>query len=276
MTMTLEAWLSKHSFLEPISHLEAIVANLVQSLPRPAQAETSFESYAPEFEAGIPLLRSSTLGTKLLLSAAGTFEALVSELTKAPITETLASQSSELYKHIAKTENQTGQILASIATESDEASSVPHLGTARYIAWNALAYALSPTIAAFHAWRDKNLWTNGYCPTCGAKPLLSVLTAHEEGRRRNLVCGLCKTQWNVRRLGCPHCGSENEDNLGIFELEYEPNLRIEFCNLCRGYLKTWAGQGEAPRFFSDWATLHLDAIAAERGYLRAGASLYEL
>jgi formate dehydrogenase maturation protein FdhE len=55
----------------------------------------------------------------------------------------------------------------------------------------------------------------------------------------------------------------------------EPGLRLEICNACKGYLKTWSGAEDAP-FFSDWATLHLDAMAAERGYLRLGASLYEL
>jgi FdhE protein len=80
----------------------------------------------------------------------------------------------------------------------------------------------------------------------------------------------------VKRLGCPHCGNEDEETLQIFELAEQTELRLEVCNLCRGYLKTWVGNSEAPLYFSDWATLHLDATAAQRGYVRLGHSLYEI
>jgi FdhE protein len=275
--MTHKVWLARHTFLEPIARLETTVEEVIKALPERGFIETNFEPYSADFREGVALLRSETLGRKLLLQSAGTFEHFALALSKAPIHEALASKVRELYEHIHKTPGQIDQALVSIATEAEQASSLPHLGTARYIAWTALAHALAPTIAAFDAWKENATWSHGYCPVCGNAPLLSVLTEQEAGRQRSLVCGLCKVQWKVKRLGCPHCATEDEDKLAILELADEPDLRLEVCNGCKGYLKTWAGEGKvAPPYFSDWATLHLDAMATERGYLRLGASLYEL
>ena len=277
MTMTLKEWLTRHPFLEPIARLEATVEEVLKVLVEEQFVETNFEPYAADFDEGIALLMSAAVGPKLLLQSARTVDSFTLALSKAPIRDALASKVRELYEYIHKTPGQSDPVLVSIATEGEQASGLPHPGTARYIAWTALAHALAPTIAAFDAWKEDASWLHGYCPVCGNTPLLSLLTEKEAGRQRSLVCGLCKSQWKVKRLGCPHCGTEDEDKLGILELADEPNLRLEVCNGCKGYLKTWAGEGKvAPPFFSDWATLHLDAIAVERGYLRLGASLYDL
>jgi FdhE protein len=276
MAMNLNAWLGGHPFLEPIARLEATVEEVIKALPEQKFVETNFEPYAADFSAGIALLESAAVGRELLHRSAGTFDRFALALSKAPIPDALASKARELCEYLHKTPEQSERTLVSIATEAKEASDVPHLGTARYIAWTALAYALSPTIAAFDAWKENAAWPHGYCPACGNSPSLSVLTEKDAGRQRSLVCGLCKAQWKVKRLGCPHCGTEDEDKLSILELEDEPNLRLEVCNGCKGYVKTWAGEAKVASYFADWATLHLDAVAAERGYLRLGSSLYEL
>ncbi|HOX44883.1 MAG TPA: formate dehydrogenase accessory protein FdhE [Myxococcota bacterium] len=269
MSKGMEAWLERHPFLEPIAHLEATVHECLRRLPQPGPTETDFEPYRAEFEAGVPLLGSQSAGPKLLAEAAGTFAALGESLARAALPEPLAGKLRALHEHIRKAE-----VLSAIALEREDAASLPHSGTARYLAWKALAHALGPTIESFAAWREGRLWPPDHCPTCGAKPALSLLTKQAEGRRRSLACGLCGTRWPVRRLGCPHCGSTDEAQLAIFELEDEPELRLEVCDLCKGYVKTWSGD-EAP-FFTDWSTLHLDAMARDRGYQRLGASLYEL
>lgn len=276
MPMTHKAWLARHPFLEPIARLETTVEEVLKALPEHRFEETHFEPYAADFKAGVALLKSESLGPTLLRQSAGTFDDFALALSTAFIHEALATKVRELYQHIHQTPGQSDRVLVSIATETEEASSLPHLGTARYIAWTALAHALTPTIAAFDAWKANATWSHGYCPVCGNAPLLSVLTEKEAGRQRSLVCGLCKAQWKVQRLGCPHCETEDEDKLGILELADEPNLRLDVCNGCKGYLKTWAGEGKVAPYFSDWATLHLDAMATERGYLRLGASLYEI
>ena len=58
-------------------------------------------------------------------------------------------------------------------------------------------------------------------------------------------------------------------------IEGEHGLRIDHCEGCGGYLKTYDGQGNEAFLLSDWSSLHLDLIAQDRGLKRLAASLYE-
>jgi hypothetical protein len=53
-------------------------------------------------------------------------------------------------------------------------------------------------------------------------------------------------------------------------------LRIDYCEACRGYLKTYDGQGNEQLMLADWTSLHLDLLAHDRGLKRLAPSLYEL
>ena len=53
-------------------------------------------------------------------------------------------------------------------------------------------------------------------------------------------------------------------------------MRIDYCDACSGYLKTYDGEGSESVLLADWTSLHLDVIALERGLVRAAGSLYEL
>ena len=53
-------------------------------------------------------------------------------------------------------------------------------------------------------------------------------------------------------------------------------LRIDHCESCSAYLKTYAGQGDEAILLADWTSLHLDIAARERGWHRMAASLYDL
>jgi FdhE protein len=59
-------------------------------------------------------------------------------------------------------------------------------------------------------------------------------------------------------------------------VEGEAGLRIDYCESCRGYLKTYDGQGNEAILLSDWTSLHLDLLAHDRGLRRLAVSLYEL
>jgi FdhE protein len=64
--------------------------------------------------------------------------------------------------------------------------------------------------------------------------------------------------------------------LSVIGIEGESGLRIDYCDSCRGYLKTYDGQGSEDLLLSDWTSLHLDLLAGDRGLRRLAASLYEL
>jgi FdhE protein len=146
----------------------------------------------------------------------------------------------------------------------------------RYLGWTALQRVLAPLVAEFERWRDEERWHRGECPTCGSAPMMGTLIPVAEGRGRQLACGCCRTRWTFKRVACPFCANEDANRLGVLELEGEPGLRLDVCEECKGYVKTYTGTRDLELVLSDWPTLHLDVLARERGYERRGASLYEL
>ena len=59
-------------------------------------------------------------------------------------------------------------------------------------------------------------------------------------------------------------------------IEGESGLRLDVCEICSGYLKTFNGEGSEEVLLADWTSLHLDLLAADRGLTRMAASLYAL
>jgi FdhE protein len=47
-------------------------------------------------------------------------------------------------------------------------------------------------------------------------------------------------------------------------VEAEGGLRIDYCDFCKGYLKTYCGQGNEGVLLADWTSMHLDIAARER------------
>ena len=47
------------------------------------------------------------------------------------------------------------------------------------------------------------LGTPSICPVCGGKPAVAVLRPEGDGAKRTLICALCATEWNYRRIVCP-------------------------------------------------------------------------
>ncbi|HZM36157.1 MAG TPA: formate dehydrogenase accessory protein FdhE [Burkholderiales bacterium] len=87
------------------------------------------------------------------------------------------------------------------------------------------------------------------------------------------LCARCGSQWRVDRLSCALCGNRAPDSLEYFHGDGETAWRIDPCASGRHYIKTIDARGlEAPDpVLEDLATLHLDVLAAEKGYSR-GAS----
>jgi hypothetical protein len=52
--------------------------------------------------------------------------------------------------------------------------------------------------------------------------------------------------------------------------------RIDYCEACSGYLKTYEGQGSETLLLADWTSLHLDILAHDRRLMRCAESLYQL
>lgn len=116
---------------------------------------------------------------------------------------------------------------------------------------------------------EREEWQENYCPICGRRPFMAHLKKFNEGRARWLVCGGCRTFWNWKRIGCPYCGNENLERIHILELDSK--MRLDICEKCRCYLKTYGGEDEENIYLRDWTTLHLDLIAEEKNLRKCGA-----
>ena len=75
---------------------------------------------------------------------------------------------------------------------------------------------------------------------------------------------------------CAFCETAEDHRLEVLAVEGEYGLRIDYCEDCGGYLKTYNGEGSEDLLLKDWTSLHLDVVARDRGLKRLGMSLYEL
>jgi len=111
-------------------------------------------------------------------------------------------------------------------------------------------------------------WSEGYCPICGSEPKIGEL--REEEGQRFLFCSQCGFEWSFTRIKCPFCGNEEQRTLAYFTVEDDEMRRVDVCNACKRYIKTVdsrAAKGEANLEVEAIATLHLDMLASEEGYI---------
>jgi len=111
------------------------------------------------------------------------------------------------------------------------------------------------------AYIDKEArWDKGYCPICGNLPSFSVLRGDGE---RFLICDLCRSEWQSRRIFCPFCENTDSGSLSYLYSDEEPEYRVYLCGKCGGYVKTLdIRKVSRPVYLplEQISTLHLDMI----------------
>lgn len=280
MDEALQRWIAAHPYLDALARFQASVEQAVASAAAPRLTAPRLEAYGPDHERGVPLLHSAAAGVEL--APAGPMLAEVAaRLAAAPLPEKLRAEAVALRDRLAAPERRRAALAFVLGAEAAEAP--PQAGLLRFAGWMTLRAALADILGEFAGWRERRAtleeqdpWGRGECPTCGAPPIMAQLSGDEQLRQRVLCCGCCATRWHFRRIGCPFCGNVSLDRLGALEVEGDDRLRIDTCDSCGGYLKTYAGKGEESAMLADWTTLHLDVLALERGLKRVGASLYDL
>jgi len=144
-----------------------------------------------------------------------------------------------------------------------------------------LALARNTLKPGLRAWRrllvplaEEVVWHSAACFVCGAPAILAELQGNDQAM--HLRCGMCGSDWQVRRLRCVHCGNEDHRTLQNFTEDGSGDrMRVEVCDNCRGYIKVIAAF--SPTSFEELAvadleTLHLDYAAQGRGYSRSSNS----
>jgi FdhE protein len=271
--MTREDWLTHHPYLQSVADFQMQVQAAASAVPMPDIAIRRWDDYVSEFRSGVPLLHSSGAAIDLQ-PAEEVITGLLHEMAARPLPDPPAKQIAALVAELRGEQNAPHRVLGWLIHEREFPSN--HPGLLCYLGWAALRRVLCPLVKAFAEWRDEERWLRRYCPTCGSDPSMAQLVGEDSGRIRLFLCGSCGTRWRYRRTGCPFCENENERRLTVLTIEGENGLRIDCCESCGGYLKTYEGRGNELFLLEDWTSLHLDIIACDCGFKRLASSLYEL
>jgi FdhE protein len=113
------------------------------------------------------------------------------------------------------------------------------------------------------------------CPFCNGRPVAGVIRVEGDGGKRWLLCSLCSTEWQFRRVLCPGCGEENKDKLPIYTAAEFPAARVDACDTCQTYLKSidLTKDGHAIPVVDEIATVALNIWADERDYVKLETNL---
>jgi FdhE protein len=266
-------WLASHPYLRPIADFHAQVAMAAASIPCAGADIPNWDDYLADYQAGIPLLRSTQAAIDCE-SAEAILVSLVERVASMPLPEKLAEECRVSGAQLRGELNAPRRAVAWVL--DNQAFKPAHPGLLRYLGWTALARFLYKLGDTFASWRVEEKWLRSYCPTCGSAPAMSQLIGADPGRLRLLSCGCCSTRWQFRRIGCPFCESVDDHRLSVLAIEGEKSLRLDYCQSCGAYLKTYDGEGNESLFLADWSSLHLDIIARDRGLKRLANSLHEL
>jgi FdhE protein len=113
------------------------------------------------------------------------------------------------------------------------------------------------------------------CPFCGGKPVAGVLRGEGDGAKRSLICVLCATEWQYRRIVCPKCGEQDKDKLPVFTAAEIDYVRVDACDVCMTYIKSvdLTRNGHAIPEVDELATVALNIWADEHGYTKLESNL---
>jgi FdhE protein len=106
------------------------------------------------------------------------------------------------------------------------------------------------------------------CPLCDGEPQVAVIRPEGDGGKRSLVCSLCHTEWEFRRILCPACGEEHNEKLPRYSAPEIAAIRVEGCDTCKCYLKSvdLTVDGFAVPLVDEVGAASLDLWAVEKGY----------
>jgi len=270
--LTREAWLESHAYLRPVGELCARIERAAADLGVEAAPLPDWSACAADYREGVPLLASAAAALDLEPAGRMTLR-LVVAVASDTAARRLASEASALAADLGARPDAAR--LVGEWLPGGEGLEPPSPGLLRHLGWTAASRSLGPVVRAFARWRDEDLWQRKYCPTCGSAPAMGQLVGVDPGRQRFLVCGGCGDRWRYRRTQCPFCENDAQ-RLTVLAVEGEAGLRLDSCDACRGYLKTYDGQGNEDLLLADWSSLHLDVLACDRGLQRRAASLYDL
>ncbi len=256
----------------------AVIEENAGQAVRAADVGGNWKPALEEFKKGIPVLRATKISGTIVENAANLLVRMTEALTMVSLPEIVLEQSRQLEALFSEYTDLAVRVIVEVIDSNTAGKSVAGLdevneGFLIFLAWCALSSALVPVKKEVLRLLKAHHWGKGYCPVCGHLPAMGQLVRTKKGRERELVCGCCRMRWRFKRIGCPYCNNIEQDTLKIIGLE-EPDLRIDTCEKCKCYLKTYTSEGKEQVMLADWSTLHLDLVAERQGFKRIGYRMY--
>ena len=276
----MQEYLDKHPFLQETAAVQQGMVRAVHNVAGPVEFPAQDEIKALT-QTGIPLLQNKEIQEKISAAAVSFLPQVLTELLGVAVPEALAAALQRFAKWAGEQEpDKRRELIRLVITQDDEnlnaflqAESLQG-AVVRAVIWQ-IVDALVPAKLKNHEFWQKLGWVRNYCPVCGRQAIMAHLRKEKEGRARFLVCDGCHTEWPFARVGCVYCGNEDLTKMHILEPEGQSAIRLDVCDECHAYLKTYNEEGEEGIYLQDWATLHFDMLGEEQNFIKKGSVLLE-
>lgn len=274
----MQAYLEAHSFLQETAELQLAMSEAIQKTVKPMEfpEDNEVKEWTQD---GVPLLQSKELQDRVIMVLQPQISAVLAELLPLACPQPL-QEALQVWAEWTKKQSldKQAELIGLLLRQEDDklmalmkVEQLPEQ-LVRTVLWQ-LVEALVPTrLKDYGFWQEAG-WTKNYCPVCGRLPVLAHLRKEKEGRARFLVCDGCQTEWPFARVGCVYCGNEDLTQMHILEPEGQSAMRLDVCDKCQSYIKTYNEEGAENIYLQDWATIHLDLLAEEKGLHKKGSRL---
>lgn len=267
----LAALAEQHADLRGPANLQAALLRAMYVVPAPVTLPAiSADDAAAQLGGGVPLLHDLPLPfTGNDLRAA--FERLCQAAERAPGVERATADAAKALRRAdldvwalaqALLRGEGADLLAAL-----EERNLPAPQAATLLRFAMLPF-LEQVATALAPLRAEMSWKHGYCPACGAWPVMAEQRGLEQ--QRYLRCGLCASSWEADRLWCPFCDNRNHLGLNYLHVEgEEQRQRVFTCDMCRCYLKVRTSLtplSTPDLLVEEVALLHLDMVALHNNY----------
>lgn len=272
----MEEYLKKHPFLEETAHMYLAMKKILTGEILPVSFPEK-EDILRMTKEGIPLLQQMTLHQTMVKVAAVELADCLSALKglEAPALMKKAIRDWGIWTEEAELQ-EIQQFFDCLLRQEDadlrEFAEKARLNEAlmRTLGWQMVEALVPEEVKAPSLWQEAG-WTRNYCPVCGRRPVLAQLCREQEGKARFLSCDGCHAAWPYARLGCVYCGNGDLARMHILAPEGEDSMRLDVCDECHSYLKTYLEEGEEAVYLNDWATVHLDFLGEEKNLRKKGS-----
>ena len=285
-TDPMKSFLKKYPFLAEAERIYRLVDEAVGTpepiqLPERAVTKTLTEK--------LPILQQETYKSRMVRAVSLMQEDVFSRIAEAevpPLMQESAREYLAVLKKLRKAAKE--EFIIAVLTQDKEAFAAlceQHAlneGFIRSTIWRMIAALVPAELKEPDGWnpdRDRPRFRENYCPVCGRQPVLADLRKYREGRTRDLVCGGCGTRWLYARVGCVYCGNENLEKMHTLEPTDSDIMRLDICDVCDSYIKTYRGPANGSDadaiYRQDWASVHLDLLAEEKGLHKKGNPILE-